>query len=605
MVDLEGIIHACNPGVERMTGFTADELTGGNFSQLYLPEDQALAVPQHEMRMASQIGRFLTEGRRYRKGGGHFQASVTIRAIYAPDGEVAGFLTTVRDLTETSAEEQSLRKNEKDLRLMVDTIKDYAIFLMDAQGHIMTWNSGACHIKQYAEHEIIGAHFSIFYPQEARAIGLPATLLADAVAQGSAEDEGWRLRKDGSRFWANVTITALFDEQHELRGFSKITRDLTGQRQIEALRECGRRKNAFLATLAHELRNPLAPILTAVEIIQRSPHDPTVVSRLGEVLKTQVGQMTHLLDDLLDMARVISGKIILQRSEVPLSEVIESSVQAIRPALDERGHQFKCDVPPQPVIIPGDFHRLVQLLTNVLSNAVSFTPPNGIICLQASLGANGEELEIRVIDNGIGIPVVLQHSVFEMFDQGASGAADGLGMGLTLVKTLTELHGGSVSLLSEGDGSGCVFTIRLPLHPSSFGPKEENIHVLAALEPPVRVLVADDSKNAADVLGMFLRMEGFEVAIAYDGQEAVEVAADFSPQLAFLDLGMPRLGGLAAGRAIRTLFPGIKIAALSGWGAADDQRQTAEAGFDLHLVKPSKPDDIRRALDVMQLASGR
>ncbi|MBC7980119.1 MAG: PAS domain S-box protein, partial [Armatimonadetes bacterium] len=574
MMSLDGTILDWNLGAERLKGYTSEEIVGENFSRFYSAEDRARGLPQFELQTAYHTGRFVDEGWRFRKDGSRLWAAVTINAIRASNGEVAGFLKITRDLTERKLAEESLFRSEERLRLMIESVQDYAIFLLDSEGHVMSWNCGARRIKQYEEDEILGVHFSVFYPPEARAIGLPASLLAEALRDGSAKDEGWRLRKDGTRFWGNVVITALFDEKKELKGFAKITRDLTGQRQIDLLRESGRRKDAFLATLAHELRNPLAPILTAVEMIQRSPDNPAFVSQLGDILKTQVGQMTHLIDDLLDMARITTGKIILQRSEVQLSEVIETALQAVRPALAEKGHEFICEIPPHPVLIDADFYRLNQILTNILSNAVKYTPGGGKIYLKASLDITGN-VDIRVKDNGIGIPPVVQNSIFELFDQGASSSTDGLGIGLTLVKTLVELHGGNVSLFSEGDGCGSEFSVRLPL---SSPPREppfpsQDIRFSPAPQTPARVLVADDSKNAADILGMFLRIEGFDVAVAYDGQEAVEVAAAFSPQLAFLDLGMPRLDGLEAARAIRKRFPDIIIAALSGWGTEDDRRR--------------------------------
>ena len=601
MLSLDGNILDWNVGAERMKGYPAEEIVGENFSRFYSLADRDRAVPELELQTAFRTGKFVTEGWRYRKDGSRFWAMVMIHSLRAPDGEVAGFLKIIRDLTDRKLAEGSLRESEELLRLMIESVKDYAIFLLDPEGHVMSWNSGARRIKQYEEEEILGVHISVFYPPEARTIGLPGGLLADALRDGSAEDEGWRLRRDGTRFWANVIITALFGVKNELRGYVKITRDLTGQRQIQLLRDSGRRKDAFLATLAHELRNPLAPILTAVEMIQRSSGNHEAVTQLGEVLKTQVGQMTYLIDDLLDTARITSGKIILQKSDVPLSKVIETAMQAVQPALAERGHEFTCEVPAEPILIHGDFNRLTQILTNVMSNAIRYTPPRGTIHLHAVRTPDGP-LEIRVKDNGIGIPSVLQASIFELFDQGAGGASDGLGIGLTLVRTLIELHGGSVSVLSAGDGCGSEFILQFPApaDPPALEVPSPDLRFSPVPISPDRILVADDSKNAADILAMFLRIEGFDVAVAYDGQEAVEVAATFSPQIAFLDLGMPRLDGLEAARALRKNFPEIILAALSGWGADEDRQRTSEAGFDLHLVKPTKPDDIREVLDLIR-----
>lgn len=595
MLSLDGTILDWNAGAARLKGYTASEIIGEHFSRFYSQEDLARHLPELELITAFETGKFTDEGWRFRKDGSRFWAAVTLTSIRAANGEIAGFLKITRDLTERKLAEESLRESEERFRLLIESVQDYAIFMLDPEGHVITWNNGAHRIKQYDEHEIVGSHFSVFYPQEDRTINLPAALLMEAQRDGRAEDEGFRVRKDGTRFLANVIITPLYDEKRELRGFTKITRDLTDQRQIEQLRESGKRKDAFLATLAHELRNPLAPILNAVEMIQSAPGNPAMVTQLGDIMKTQVGQMTHLIDDLLDMARITSGKIVLRKSVIRLSEVIETALQAVRPALAQRRHEFVADVPPTPVEIEADPHRLTQLLTNLLSNAAKYTPEQGKIVLTVSTD-DPERVEIRVKDNGIGIPLVIQSSIFELFDQGASGSADGLGIGLTLVKTLAELHGGTISVSSEGEGFGSEFSLRLPSRSRHQQPEE-----IPAFQPPAsgdsfRILVADDSKNAADILGMFLRMEGYEVAVAYDGEEAIQTAGLFMPKLAFLDLGMPRLSGLEAARSLRHRFPDIILIALSGWGAEDDRRRTSEAGFDLHLVKPSKPEDIREAL---------
>ncbi|RYD24122.1 MAG: PAS domain S-box protein [Verrucomicrobiaceae bacterium] len=595
MMSLDGTILDWNAGAARLKGYTAGEIVGQNFSRFYSPEDLDRHLPEQELQTAYTTGKFTDEGWRYRKDGSRFWAAVTLTAIRATNGEIAGFLKITRDLTERKLAEESLHESEERFRLLVDNVGDYAIFMLDPEGHVMTWNTGAHRIKQYDEHEIIGSHFSVFYPLEDRTINLPGALLMEALRDGRAEDQGWRVRKDGSRFLANVIITALYDEKRELRGFAKITRDLTGQRQIEQLRESGKRKDAFLATLAHELRNPLAPILNAVELIQLKPDDKALVRELGDIMKNQIGQMTHLIDDLLDMARITTGKIVLRKSFIRLADVIENALQAVRPSMAQRRHEFVTELPSPTLAIEADPHRLTQLLTNLLSNAAKYTPDQGKITLTVSTD-DPSSVEIRIKDNGIGIPLVLQSSIFELFDQGASGSVDGLGIGLTLVKTLSELHGGTISVASEGEGLGSEFTLRLPALVRSPEENTSSPDLVPASSDNFRILVADDSKNAADILAMFLRMEGYEVAIAYDGEEAIQTAGIFSPRLAFLDLGMPRINGLEAARSLRRRFPDITLIALSGWGAEDDRRRTTEAGFDLHLVKPSKPEEIRAVL---------
>ncbi|WP_052574012.1 PAS domain S-box protein [Haloferula sp. BvORR071] len=598
MMSREGIILDWNRGAERLKGYTADEVIGRHFTLFYSDEDRASKFPDEELRIASAEGSFSIEGWRYRKDGSRFWASVTITAIRSEGGEVEGFLKITRDLTERKAAEEKLRRSEEHFRLLLENVVDYAIFMLDPEGHVMTWNSGARRIKQYEEEEIVGRHFSIFYPPEAITIGLPGALLGKALKEGRAEDEGWRVRKDGTRFWGNVVITALYDGSGELHGFTKITRDMSDRRQVEQLRETGRRKDAFLATLAHELRNPLAPMLPGVELILNAPGDIAAVSGVGEMLKRQVDQMARLIDDLLDMSRITAGKINLRRAVLPLRQVVDMAVEAVTPLVEERQHRLTLGLPDEAVMIEADPSRISQIISNLLSNAAKYTPPGGVIELSASC-LSESVLEIKVRDNGIGIPKALQQSVFELFDQGASGSSEGLGIGLTLVRNLAEMHGGNVSVASEGEGKGCEFTVRLPVLAGS----DATIASALVLEPsvlrkpgPARVLVADDGRSAADILAMFFQMEGMETVVAYDGAQAVEAASKFAPDFAFLDLGMPKLDGYEAARRIRRMYPRVFLAALSGWGAADDRRRSAEAGFDVHLLKPAKPDDLREVL---------
>ncbi|WP_367872055.1 PAS domain S-box protein [Luteolibacter sp. Populi] len=596
MMSREGIILDWNRGAERLKGYTAPEIVGRHFSVFYSDEDRQSKFPDKELEIASAEGRFTVEGWRYRKDGTQFWASVTITAIRSESSAVEGFLKITRDLTEHRATDEMLRRSEERFRLLLESVQDYAIFMLDPEGHVMSWNNGARRIKLYEENEIVGRHFSIFYPPEAISIGMPGSLLAKALKDGRVEDEGWRVRKDGTRFWGNVVLTALHDSKGELRGFAKITRDLSDRQQVEHLRETGRRKDAFLATLAHELRNPLAPMLPGVDLLLHAPHDVATVTGIASMLKRQVDQMAHLIDDLLDMSRITAGKIALRHTVLPVREVVDTAVEASNPLIREFGHRLTLNLQDE-LMIEADPYRISQIISNLLSNAAKYTPPEGEIALTVS-EKPGPMLEIRVTDNGIGIPKALQHSVFELFDQGASGSSGGLGIGLTLVRTLVEMHGGSIALFSAGEGQGCEFTVRLPVITTSAPAATGETPVIpsAPRSGPARILIADDGRNAADILGLFFQMEGMETAVAYDGEEAVKIAANFEPDFAFLDLGMPKLDGYEAARRIRRMYPRVILAALSGWGAEDDRRRSAEAGFDVHLLKPAKPDDLREVL---------
>ena len=596
MMSREGIILDWNNGAERLKGYKPAEIIGKHFSRFYSPDDQEKAIPTEELEVACAEGRHTAEGWRYRKDGSRFWAGVTITAIRSDGSRVEGFLKITRDLTERQESLEALRQSEERFRLLVENVSDYAIFLLDPAGYITSWNAGARRIKGYEAGEIIGEHFSRFYLPESLAVGLPMKLLAKALAENSAEDEGWRLRKDGTRFWGNVLITALHDEQGVHRGFVKITRDLTDRRNSEELERSSKRKDTFLATLAHELRNPLAPMLPGVEILLKAPHETGRVVQVASMLRRQVDQMSRLIEDLVDLSRITTGKIDLKRERFSLSEVIERSAETARPLVEAKNHRLSLKLPPAFVELEADLHRLSQAVSNLLTNAAKYTPPGGEIVLETTV--LDEMLEIRISDNGIGISPGSQETIFELFDQGIQGSADGLGIGLTLVRTIAELHGGSAAATSEGLGKGSQFHLRLPIVAAVHnGPAAASASLPSRQEQPqIRVLVADDGKSTADVLSMFFELEGMQTAVAYDGEQAVALAESFRPHLVCLDIGMPRLNGVEAGLRIRELLPNVILAALSGWGSPADRQKTKAAGFDAHLVKPVRPEDLREVI---------
>ena len=377
-------------------------------------------------------------------------------------------------------------------------------------------------------------------------------------------------------------------------------------RSTEALREADRRKSEFLATLAHELRNPLAPIRNALELLRLGAGKPALMDKLRATMERQVAHMVHLINDLLDIARISSGKVVLKIERVDLQSVIASAVETSMPLIEAAGHQLALDLPAQPLWMEGDAVRLSQVLSNLLSNAAKYTPQSGSI----GIGAAVEDATavIRVTDTGIGLAQESLESVFEMFAQAPHSigiSKGGLGIGLSLVRHLVMLHGGAVSASSPGPGLGSTFTIRLPLAETAHaGPQIGLLDTgtagggAARTGRPLRVLVADDNVDAADTLASLLRAKGHEVRVAYDGETAVQAGADFLPDLAFLDIGMPRMDGCQAARALR-LLPGLdrlRLAALTGWGAREDRARTGDAGFDHHLLKPAAPEQVDAVL---------
>ena len=348
-------------------------------------------------------------------------------------------------------------------RLLVESVADYAIFMLDPDGYIASWNLGAQLTKGYTADEILGKHFSIFYPQEKKDAHWPETELQIALRDGRIEDEGWRLRKDGSRFWASVVITALFDDAGRHVGFAKVTRDLTEKRRVRALEDEGRRLTRFIAMLGHELRNPIAPIANAAAILQLEPALSDRMRMCRDIITRQVAHLGRLVDDLLDVGRITTGKVHLLRDRVELGEVLAQATEMTEPQLRERRHDLAVDATAAPLYVHGDRARLVQVVGNLLHNAAKFTPPGGHIDLV--LRRSGPHAEISVRDNGPGIAEERLSEIFEPFAQaGREGHGNGLGLGLSLVQQLVTLHGGDVSVFSTGEpGKGSEFVVRLPL----------------------------------------------------------------------------------------------------------------------------------------------
>ncbi len=352
-LDPSGIVLSWNTGARRLKGYEAHEVIGGPLSMFYPPELLEKNWPQHELEVAARVGQFQDEGWRLRKDGTRFWASVVITRLMGPDGKLRGFSKITRDLTERQKNNELLKASEERFRLIVEGVKDYAIFMLDPSGYIVSWNAGAKATKGYEAHEIIGKHFSVFYPPEVVASGFPEKELRVALEVGRYEDEGWRVRKDGSRFWASVVITSLVDASGRHRGFAKVTRDLTERRRISTLEDEGRRITTFLAMLGHELRNPLTPISNAVAIMERlGPGvDAKTLARMNSIIARQLRQITRLVDDLLDVGRITSGKIHIESKPVKLSEVIDEALEMVRPSADAKHHAVVLRAPAEELWI--------------------------------------------------------------------------------------------------------------------------------------------------------------------------------------------------------------------------------------------------------------
>jgi PAS domain S-box-containing protein len=533
----------------------------------------------------------------------------------------------VQALANLVTERRRAVRQAEQLNLLIEGTTDYAIFMLDPQGYVVSWNPGAERIKGYSASDIIGRHFSTFYTADALEREWPAYELKMARQTGRFEDEGWRVRKDGSRFWASVIITTLWNEQDEVIGFSKITRDLTERKKAEetlrhakeelevrvttrtaelaraneALREADRRKDDFLAMLAHELRNPLAPVRNALQIMKMPGLDSNSFRNARDMVERQVDHMVRLVDDLLDMSRMMRGKIELRREIVDLATLFARGVETAQPIINSHGHVLRVDIPQQPVKLYGDLVRLAQVVSNLLTNAAKYTEKAGRIWLTGEIAE--DHVVIRVRDTGIGIDPPVLPRIFDLFmqiDRSLARSQGGLGIGLTLVKRLVELHEGTVTAHSEGLGRGSEFEVRLPaLKQFATAHVEPKDDLKLRASAPRRVLVVDDNVDAAESAAMLLRFLGHDVELAYDGNSALDKVRCFRPEIVLLDIGLPGMSGYDVARALRALpeYRGLVIVAVTGYGQEEDRRRSKEAGIDYHMTKPLAPNVLTALVD--------
>ena len=543
MLDPKGFILTWNAGAERFKGYQAHEIIGQHFSRFYPSEALARGLPEHELEVAAKVGSFEDEGWRVRKDGSLFWANVVITAVRTADGELIGFTKVTRDLTQRKNHEEELRRSEERFRLLVEGVADYAIFMLDANGNVATWNVGAQRIKGYSADEIIGRHFSIFYPPEAKESAWPEYELKVAAAKGSFVDTGWRVRKDGTTLWANVTITALRDEAGQLVGYAKLTRDLTQSKHAEAAEVASRErdemleaersarmaaqraariKDEFLATLSHELRTPLSAILGWTQVLLREGHDtePLRQRRALQVIDRNARAQVQLIDDLLDLSRITTGKLRLELQQVSVVSIVEAAMETVRPAADAKGIRLKAILEHVQAAVNADPSRLQQVVWNLLTNAVKFTPKGGQV--QVVLRRVNSHIEVSVSDTGIGIPASFLPHVFERFSQrdaSTTRAYGGLGLGLAISKQLVELHGGTLRVTSQGEGLGATFFLDLPVSIVQLAEEDvQRVHPSADTEPGdlqalpqldgVHAFVVDDEPDGREILEQILKDHG-------------------------------------------------------------------------------------------------
>ncbi|MES2626223.1 MAG: PAS domain S-box protein [Pseudomonadota bacterium] len=607
LLDPNGLVMSWNLGARLIKQYTAEEIIGRHFSTFYTSEDLARNWPDHELLRARETGRFEDEGWRIRKDGTRFWANVIITALHDESNKLQAYSKITRDLTERKRQDEMLRQSEERFRLLVDGVQDYAIYLLDPDGIVTSWNLGARRIKGYESTEIIGSHFSRFYSLDDIAKGKPGDELAIALEHGRAEDEGWRIRKDGTRFWARVVVTSLYDSNSKLRGFAKVTQDLTQRRHSENLADSAKNIHEFIAVLAHELRNPLAPIRNAVHVLQMAKDSGPVSQKIVQIIDRQSNQLSRIVDDILDVSRLTRGTMTIAKQPIPLTDIITRAVEAARPGIEAAHHTLELDVANIPLIVDADEVRIAQALTNLLNNAARYTDEGGRISLSVSVGqTNAHRVAlISVRDNGRGIQPQFLNAIFGMFVQGqdrSAKAGAGLGVGLALARSIIELHHGTLEARSRGVGHGSEFVIELPLVAAPAAANEVSSAPVTNNER--RVLIVDDNVDAATVIAYFLEQHGHIVHIVHNGEDALRINEMMHPDLILLDIGMPGMDGLEVARRIRQQKSPHHpfIVALTGWGKPEDEARTRDAGFDMHFLKPIEEAQLLSLLEIKRSA---
>jgi len=530
---------------------------------------------------------------------------------------------TARDVTKRKRAEMELRERAEEFEAMMEAMPAVVLIAHDPDCRVISGNRIAqeslrmpkgSNISKSAPDGQKPTHFKVLsggvelLPHE-----LPVQSAARGIEVRGNEHEV--VFDDGERrhFYGNAM--PLRDEAGNVRGAISAFVDITGRVLAEeSLREADRRKDEFLAMLAHELRNPLAPILNAVSILNRPDLSVEQFEWSRGVIERQVEHLTRLVDDLLDVSRITQGKITLRKEKLDLMKVVGRALETSRPLIDARKHQLTVSIPSETVILNGDLLRLAQVVSNLLNNAAKYTDESGAIWLSA--GRVGDEVILRVRDNGMGIPVEELPHVFDLFIQAGRSldrAQGGLGIGLTLARSIVELHGGRIEALSDGPGRGSEFVIHLPvfsfqpLRGDALGEVHESFMGVEAAAPAWsvrrRVLVVDDNVDSAESLALALTLEGHDAKLAYDGPGAVEVALAFKPQVALLDIGLPGMNGYELARQLRQRPGGRDMAliALTGYGQAEDRRKSREAGFDHHLTKPVNYDTLVTLINSLNL----
>lgn len=586
LTDVNGRVTFLNPVAERLTGWPMTEAKDQPFEKVFhIVDEQTGAPAEYPLAAALESGEAVglvgptvliaRDGRR-----------IPIEDSTAPvrltHGDLAGIVVVFRDVTER-------RRAEHDhawLAAVVDSSDD-AIVSKTLDGIVTSWNPAAVRLYGYEPAQIIGRPITTIIPPELHAE--EGEILAHLRRGQRIEHyETVRVAMDGRRIDVSLTVSPIRASDGRIIGASKIARDITERKRGErALREADRQKDEFLATLAHELRNPLAPICAAAELLKNANSLAPELRAATAILERQARHMTHLVDDLLEVSRIMSGRLLLNPEPLDAADLLRAVIEASRQAIETARLQVGFAAPGERIHVNGDRLRLMQALSNILHNAVRHTPPGGKI--EVALRAQGEEAIVSIRDNGAGIPAEMLDRIFEPFAQldRSFEHPDG-GIGLALAKRLLDLHHGRIEAVSAGRGQGTEILVHLPAIAATAGKRVSSPQKRPSFSGSRRVLIADDNHDAGISLSMLLQSMGHDTRVVHDGIEALEEAELFRPEVVLLDIGMPRLDGYETARrlAARSWAADTQIVAVTGWGQETDRQRAREAGFHRHLVKP-------------------
>src|SRR6266699_683253 len=509
-------------------------------------------------------------------------------------------------MSDDRSSQSALQQTEEQFHALVDSVEDHAIYMLDPGGNVVTWNSGAQKIKQYAADEIIGKNFACFYTAEEVAAGKPQRNLREAARKGRICDQGLRVRKDGSTFHAEVVLTALRDRLGEIRGFSKVTRDITDQirnRETEAAKiaaeKASKAKDDFLAALSHELRTPLTPALAAADYLAvNAAKLPADFAQDVEIIKRNVRLQARLVDDLLDLTRVTRGKLDLQLEDVDAHVLVRDAIEIANSSIAAKKITVSAHLNAEEHYIQADSIRIHQVFWNLINNAVKFTPPGGKIDIRSCNGDRGR-FQFEITDNGIGIELERQGALFRPFEQADPSIRrqfGGLGLGLAISKHLVNLHGGAIEVQSRGRSFGSTFTVTLDAIANRMEKSGVDSQATQKSAKSLRILLVEDHGDTRHTLSRLLTHFGHQVSAADSTRSALEIMASQKFDVVLCDIGLPDGSGYEVIAQAKRKRP-VKGVAITGFGTEEDIRRGKEAGFDFHLVKPVDFHELRSVLD--------